>query len=452
MRRISLPRLWDAVHGVLLANASSLMATTVATAGLGYLYWTLAARQFPPAAVGLASASISAMLLLGNIGILGLGTLLMAELPRRPGQARSLLTSAVITAAAVSGGIGVVFAILAPYVSPDFRPLAAGVAPVVLFAVGVSATAAGYVLDQVLMGLLRGHLLFGRNVLFAAAKLGALFVVGLAVTGQVGLTSGLTIYGTWLAGNVVSLVALALLAGRRGGLRDYWPQWGLLRGLGRAALGHHALNLALQGPLLALPVLVTALLSATVNAYFYISFMIVGFVYVIPAALTFAVYAVGARDPQALARKIRFTCFVSVVLGTLANGVLWLGAPLALSFFGRAYAEEATWALRVLGLGVYPLIVRDHFVAISRVHSRVRRAAAVVAVGGGIELVGAGIGAATGGLTGLTLGWLLASCIEAAVMAPTVYRTVVAPDGRESPPADVVGTPPAERHPEWRAA
>lgn len=448
MRRNSLPRLWDAVHGVLLANASSLMGTTVATAGLGYLYWTLAARQFPPAAVGLASASISAMLLLGNVGILGLGTLLMAELPRRPGQARSLVTTAVITAAVVSGGIGVVFAVLAPYVSPDFRPLAAGVVPVVLFAVGVSATAAGYVLDQVLMGLLRGHLLFGRNVLFATTKLAALFAVGLAVAGR----SGLTIYGTWLAGNVVSLLALALLAGRRGALGDYLPQWTLLRGLGRAALGHHALNLALQGPLLALPVVVTALLSATVNAYFYIAWMIVGFVYVIPAALTMAVYAVGARDPQALARKIRFTFFVSVVLGTLANGVLWLGAPLALSFFGPAYAEQATWALRVLGLGVYPLIVRDHFVAISRVHGRVRRAAAVVAAGGGLELVGAGIGAASGGLTGLTLGWLLASCVEAAVMAPTVYRTVVAPDGRESPPADVAGAPPAERHPEWRAA
>ncbi len=98
--------------------------------------------------------------------------------------------------------------------------------------------------------------------------------------------------------------------------------------------------------MLALPVLVTALLSATTNAYFYIAWMVAGFVYVVPSALTMAVYAVGARDPQALAQRLRFSCLLSVVLGTLANGVLLLVAPLVLGFFGPAYAEQATAALR----------------------------------------------------------------------------------------------------------
>ena len=48
------------------------MGTTVLTATFGFFYWLFAANKFPPEAVGFASASISAMMLLGTIGVLGL--------------------------------------------------------------------------------------------------------------------------------------------------------------------------------------------------------------------------------------------------------------------------------------------------------------------------------------------------------------------------------------------
>ena len=68
----------------ILVNAGSLVGTTAVTAGLGFVYWLVAARVFPPGVVGLASALISAMSLLGFVGMLGLGSLLMGELPRQP--------------------------------------------------------------------------------------------------------------------------------------------------------------------------------------------------------------------------------------------------------------------------------------------------------------------------------------------------------------------------------
>ena len=76
----------------MLHNASSMIGTTVITSGLGFAYWWLAARLFAQAQVGFASALIAAMGLLSTFGIVGLGTLLMSELPRRPKEHGSLIT------------------------------------------------------------------------------------------------------------------------------------------------------------------------------------------------------------------------------------------------------------------------------------------------------------------------------------------------------------------------
>ena len=57
---------WIKTNGVLLFNAGSLVATFGVKAGLGYAYWWVAARQFSPQAVGVASAAISSMTLLGT--------------------------------------------------------------------------------------------------------------------------------------------------------------------------------------------------------------------------------------------------------------------------------------------------------------------------------------------------------------------------------------------------
>src|SRR5438132_14361150 len=82
---------WVQVNSIILVNAGSLVGTTAVTSMLGFVYWWLAARQYPPEAVGFASAAISAMTLLGTFAMLGLGTLLLGELPQQLGRGSSLI-------------------------------------------------------------------------------------------------------------------------------------------------------------------------------------------------------------------------------------------------------------------------------------------------------------------------------------------------------------------------
>jgi O-antigen/teichoic acid export membrane protein len=417
---------WIAKHSILLANAGSLFGTTVVTSGLGFVFWWVAARMFAPAAVGLSSAAISAMTLLGTGCILGLGTLLVGELPRQPGKEASLISAALLLVAGLGGCSGIILAVAAPFISKDLAPLDANLEAVALFTVGVSLTATTIVLDQAVIGLWRGELQLFRNAFFSVVKIALLFAASVWLSSQ----TGLAIYATWVIGSALSLLPLAAYAMLKGGWSRevYHPQWKLLWKLGPAALQHHSLNLILRAPALVLPVLVTILLSATMNAWFYVSLMISNFVFSVPLALTTVLFAINSTDPDELAQKTRLTLSISVVIALLANIVLLSGAPQLLSLFGRAYAEQASWSLRLLGLAAFPIILKNHYVVICRLQNQMARAILPMLAGFLLELGGAALGAYLGGLTGLSLGWAIALCFEAILMSHRVYKTVYPAD------------------------
>jgi O-antigen/teichoic acid export membrane protein len=418
------PILRDGVNRAIVANAGSLIGTQLVTSGLGFLFWLVAARWFSPAAVGLAAAAISAMTLLGTLGMLGLGTLLMGELPRRGHSRGPLISTALLTAGLVGGCLGLLFSLIAPRLSHQLGPQFAGVQSGALFTLGVGLSAISLVLDSVLVGLLRGHLQLGRNAVFALAKLGALLAVGL----WLGDSMGLAILMTWVVGNLLSLAVIGGLLLRDGDPAAYRPQLRLLRGLAGPALAHHLLNLAIQFPGLVLPVLVTILLSARTNSAFYVAWNVLAFLFVVPSALTSVLYAVGSASPAASGRRVRFSLAVSLLLGLLASSIIVASADSVLRLFGHSYAEQATWTLRILALAVFPTIVKTHYIAICRIHRRLVAGALLLIVGGVLELLFASLGATRGGLAGLALGWLAAVCLEAVVMAPAVYRAAVPSD------------------------
>jgi hypothetical protein len=236
----------------------------------------------------------------------------------------------------------------------------------------------------------------------------------------------MTIYAAWTIGSLLSLAALAVYTIAKG----YWPrnpfalEWGWLRKLGGMAFQHHTLNLVIRVPALLLPVLVTILLSATANAWFYVAFMMTNFLFSIPVALTTVLYAVNAAQSDELAHKARQTMTLSLVITLAGGGILFFGANQVLSFFGHRYAEQAAWSLRILVLGAFPLIIKNHFVAVYRVHDRISRVLLPITVGALLELAAADVGAHLDGLVGLSLGWILALFLEMALMTPIVLKVI----------------------------
>lgn len=198
-------KLWQLIKKNLtvLLNAGSIVGTTAVTSLLGFAYWWVAARLFTTDAIGLASAMISMMSLLGTMSMLGLGTLLTGELTRQPGKEWAIINAALIVVGGAGLVVGAVFAFLAPIISPELDAAGENALNILFFAIGVGLTALTMVLDQALIGILRGGLQLGRNTVFAVVKLLALIASFYFFS-----SNGMTIYVTWLIGNAVSLLVL----------------------------------------------------------------------------------------------------------------------------------------------------------------------------------------------------------------------------------------------------
>lgn len=411
---------WIKTNIVLLWNAASLVSTTAVTSALGFAFWWSAARLFHTEEVGLASAAVSAMTLLGTICTLGLGTLLIGELPRQAGRAFSLISAALILVLGVGMLVGGSFALATPLLSSDLTALRDSAVTVACFGLGIGLTAVTMVLDQALIGLLQGGLQLQRNTWFAVAKLIALLLFGLLLRHK----NWFMLYAAWVIGSVYSLLSLGVHVLRRKQVwsREDLPQWALLRKLGPSALQHYALNMILQVPDLTLPLLVTVIISASANAGFYVAAMLANFVFVVSNSLTTALYATTATETTALGNRSRLTLGVALLVCCAANVVLFIGARPLLLIFGHTYARDATWSLRLLGMAAFPLVIKSHYTALCRIQQQIRPALLPLAASAVLEIIIAAIGAHMGGLIGLSLGWLLVLLVEAVFMFRPVYN------------------------------
>lgn len=425
-------------HRPLLVNAGSMVAAAAATALLGAAFWWLAARQFSQASVGIAAGAVSAMTLLGFVATIGLGTVLMGELPRRREHAHGLINAALLASAGAGALLGLAFAAIAPLLSSGFDPLGQSWLSALVFAAGAALTALTLVLDQALIGLLRGGLQLVRNIAFAVVKL-----VLLAAVAALGATyAGMGIYAAWALGALLSLAVLAPFYLGHDGARRL--SFGLLRELRTDAASHHAFNLALRAPDLLLPIAVLMLLTPELSASFFVAWMIASLLFGVPQSLSTVLYAVGSGDPAGLPGRFRFSLGVSAGFGVAAAIVLLAAAGAILGVFGPAYADEATVAVQILAVGVFPETVRTHFVAVRRLDRRVGSALPLVWGGAALEVAGAVAGALLfGDLTGVAAGWLVAICLESSLMGRDVWAMVSAarPGSRRAPRASVARSP-----------
>ena len=408
-----------------LDNALALLGTAAVTSVLGLVYWAVATQLFSREAVGYCSAAVSAMTLFGTIGMLGWGPMLIGELPRRTGSRGGLVVVAVLASGVGSLILGVGFAVVAPFMTDRFVHLTGSLPSAALFSVGAALTGATLVFDQATVGVLRGGLQLWRNACFSVLKILALFLAALVLHDRYGL--GIT--ASWVMGTALSLVPTVWLLRRSGTRPWHRPDWSGLRGLGRTTVAHSWLNLAVQLPRLLVPVLVTALVSASANGAFYVVWMLVGVLYLVPTHLSTALFAATSGQPAAMARKLRLTLRLSAVVGLVGMAVFAFGAAEVLSVFGDGYATAATVPLQLLVLGYVPTIVKVHYIAVCRVGDHVTRAAAVLSASAALEIAGTVVGAQSSGLVGVCAALLACYVIEAVLTGLPVWRAAQPRDG-----------------------
>jgi O-antigen/teichoic acid export membrane protein len=404
---------------LLLTNSGALVATGVATAALGFMFWWFAARYFPPHAVGLAAAAISIMSLVGLIGEFGLATLLMGESRRRAGEAPGLISAALFAALASSTLFGVGCLVLAGLSPLKLGSFLGSTEYSLLFIAGCAVTGFMLVLDGALVGLLQSALRMYRHVTFSLLKLALLPALAFAIpAGQ----QEIAIFLAWVLGTLLSGLFLVPLLAYRGHAVWSRPNFATLQRQRPSVLRHHLLDLVTQGPGLILPFLVTVIFAADVNAAFYAAWMIFIILMLVPASLTTMLFAMGSAQPTELATRVRFSLWLCALASLVAGIGTYLLSGWVLGWFGPTYAATGEPILQILGLGVFAVALKQHYIAVQRLKGRMMHAAMLLGAGGVVELALAVWGAQLGGLSGFTWGWVGAIYLEAMFAAPVVLR------------------------------
>ncbi|WP_067482158.1 glycosyltransferase [Actinomadura hibisca] len=379
-----------------------LLSNTMGLAAFGFLFWTLAARAYPPAAVGWLAGVTAGVSLLATVASLGLPNTVIRHLPQAA-DPRALVRATVAAVGVVGGALALACLLALSPLLPGGGPnLGGDLRAVLLVIVLVICTAGGGTVDAGLIATRATGALLVKNLIGSVAKVGALLV--------------LTPFG--LAGLIVAYGVGTVLAAVLGGAA-------LLRRLPRAeertapvrvlrrhlsfSSGSYLGTVFGILPSTVVPLQVLTISGSKQTAWFSIAFQLVSFLNFIPSTAAQVTFAEAQRG--ALRRQL--TKAVKAIYGLLVPAVLLMlaAAPYLLSVFGESYAEQATDCLRLLALAT--LLSAGIYLVDAALIARDRTGAYILMNGVNAALVLTCCGLMLpDGLTAGALGWVVAQGIS----------------------------------------
>jgi O-antigen/teichoic acid export membrane protein len=400
------------IDRMVAVNSGAMAIGNFATAALGFVYWWLAAHLFSPSEVGIAAAIIPIVGLIGLLGDGGISTIVAGEALQEKIRGSGFISAAMIAALVLSGICSLIYLAVAKLLDWQVLKFAGTPATAALFAAACALTGLSAIFDSAFIGLLRGSAMMSRNIIFAASKLLFVFIAPLACS-SIGGEAAIIL--SWVLGITASAIfAISYLRISTGELNA--PDFALLFGRLHTIVHHHLLNLAAQAPGLCLPFLVAMLLSPDINAAFYPLWLMVNVVLFIPASLSAVLYTISMDQPQAIGPRLKMSLAISALVGLATAIVIYFFSEFLIGLFNRAYPAIAGSSLRFMGFVLLGLIIKCHYVVLSRLNENMLQAAGLLSIGCLLELALAAVGSKAGGLAGLTLGWILALAVESIFM------------------------------------
>jgi O-antigen/teichoic acid export membrane protein len=373
----ALAALQGARRDSLVRNSVFIMMTTVVTSGLGYGFWLVAARSLPAHVVGLGAALTSAITLITGVACLGIGPALIYSLPKLDDDRQWSVSfdAGAVAATSISVVAAVGAVVLLPFLSPNFQVLRSPSYAIAL----VSGSALGTLCllsDSVFISQRRAARMLTRNLATSALR-----VALLVVAAGVGAASALVIVSSWTVAFVVGVGVSAFYLFARDGrhilanaasiARRAWDMRGHV-------VWQQMIGLGGNFPTYLLPLIVTARLSASQNAYFYTAWMVGSVFFIISPAVSQSLFAEGSHSLQTVRHNAkRAASVIALFLGPCIVVFLIGGGNIILSTFGEDYREHASLLLILLVLSAIPDAITNLYVSVCRVHGWLREAAAL---------------------------------------------------------------------------
>ncbi|MDQ2651790.1 MAG: oligosaccharide flippase family protein [Chloroflexota bacterium] len=413
----------------LFANAFALILNTGATAVLGMVYWVLAARLYTASDVGLGAAAISAMTFLAGVAQLNLAAVMVRFLPSARRDAARLVASTYLVIAGTALLVAGIFVASLTLWFSSLRFLRDEPWLGVWFVLSTMCWCVFVNQDGVLTGLRRTSWVPIENIAYGILKI--ILLVAFASFGYRGLYASWTLPVLFVVLPVNVLIFRRFIPLHERGAPVDAVAVGLRQIRGYIAGDYIGSLLRLATTFLP-PVLVTQILGAQMNGYFYQSWNIAYNLQLVSTATMTSLTVESVWDKSTM-RESRWSILKHTLLlvGVGVAGILVL-APFVLRIFGEDYAAEGTTLLRLLALAAIPQVIVAFALALARIRQHVIEVVAIQAVSCGFVLGLGLILLRTYGLNGIGIAWLVGQTILAFLLAFRLRRLYSGDQARTS--------------------
>ena len=401
-------------------NGLALMFSLISTSALGIAYWAVAARNFSAEEVGINSAVLSAMMLLGGFSQFGLVNFLNRFLPKAGHATKRFIVFSYLFSFFLGFISSTLFILGIQIWSPTLGFLKSDLW---LFSWFVIATALWCIFalqDGVLVGLRRAAWVPVENIIFAVVKLGLLFLFS-------GMIFRYGIFASWTFPLIFLIVGVNILI--------FWQiipkhvqeteveaEKFSLSQIIRFIVGDYFGSLVWTATINLMPIIILELAGATANAYFYLPWKVSYILYMVSRNMGISLTVEAAKD-QSFIREYSYRSVIqSVVILVPTIVVILVASPAILRIFGEGYAEEGSILLRLLALSALPNIVTSLYISIARVQRRIKDIVITVSILCGMVLLFTFLLISRMGLSGVGLAWLISQSVVATAIILTKLR------------------------------
>lgn len=399
-------------------NSIYLLLNSGVNAGVGFIFWLVAARCYSAEDVGLGSAAISAATLLAFISSLGMDYGVIRFLPA-PGRDRAAIIGSSLTVVTLTSILaGAVFLAGLSLWSPALLAVRESLVLAAGFICLVVIWSAYSLMANVFIGLRRAEFTLTSGLIFNVLK-----VVSVALLAAVLGFSG--IMASWGIG---AGVALAL------GFGWFLPQLlpdcrsvpavrkQITGEMLRFSFANYISNGFWNIPRWVMPLVVLNLLGAVDNAYFYVTWGIASLTFSIPMSTATSLFAEGSHREDRIGNDLRHSLKLTALVLLPAVAVLLVAGEWILRLYGADYAMEGRQLLWWLIPSALPVSVNYLYLGVARVQGKLRDVVLVPGcMAAGTLALGVILMPRTG-ISGVGIAWLAAQSLVALALTPEIYK------------------------------
>jgi len=413
-----MPLLLSIILRPLYVNALYIWLNNITIALIGFLFWILAARQYSTGDIGLASATISSIMLIARLCYLGLGMSIVRFLPESKDGGIKLINFSTLAMVAAALVASFIFLSGLHIWSPALQFLHSDILYSTLFTFGTVSFCVSAIQDQIFVGLRKPKYMMIKNLVSGAIRITLIRM----------LVSSRQSFAIVLAHSAPSLLGIIMTIGWL--LRRAMPSYrlslprkfSLPSGFRSFTFTNHTLFFLLYAPASLFPIILVNTTGADVSAYFYIAWSIAMPLMSVGLALAMSLLSEGSANTVSLHSNLKRALIGGGIVVGIGAAVFIALPELPLSLFGKAYAVEAVQPLRVLAIAAVFCLFTNIYIAIAQIKKQLRELLIIAAIIFSISCVSGYFLSLRMEALGPAIGWLLSQIVSAAYSGIRLYK------------------------------